>query len=56
VVTIPNRVIDSGTVLANFNDDYAGKGPDLGAFETGRPPLKFGRHPNSQDWPAWEKY
>jgi len=56
VVTIPNPVIDSGIVLPNFNDDYAGEGPDLGAFEVGRPPLKFGRHANSAEWPPWEKY
>ncbi len=56
VITIPNPVIDSGFVLPNFNDNYTGQAPDLGAFEVGRPPLKFGRHANSVEWPLWERY
>lgn len=43
VVWIKNPLIDSGTILPGFNDDYEGKAPDLGAFETGGPPLQFGR-------------
>jgi hypothetical protein len=43
VVSRPNPVIDAGAILPNFNDDFAGKAPDLGAFESGRPPLEFGR-------------
>ena len=43
VITVPNPAIDSGVVLPGFNDSYQGKGPDLGAFERGNPPLKFGR-------------
>lgn len=43
VVTKPNPVIDAGAVLPNFNDEFTGKAPDLGAFEVGRPPLEFGR-------------
>jgi hypothetical protein len=56
LISLPNPVIDAGLVIANFNDDYAGKGPDLGAFEAGRPPLKFGRLANSTSWAAWELY
>ncbi len=56
VITIANPVIDSGARLNNFNDKFTGKAPDLGAFEVGRPPLKFGRHANSTKWAAWELY
>ncbi len=56
VVTVQNPVIDSGVIIPNFNDSYKGKLPDLGAFEAGNPPLKFGRHANSRDWAPWEKY
>jgi len=54
VTTVPNPVIDAGVRLANFNDDYAGKAPDLGAFELGRPPIRFGRRAVSDIWAAWE--
>jgi hypothetical protein len=43
VVWISNPLIDSGTILHGFNDDFIGKAPDLGAFEVGAPPLQFGR-------------
>jgi hypothetical protein len=43
VTWIRNPLIDSGVVIPGFNDGFAGKGPDLGAFETGNPPLQFGR-------------
>ena len=33
---------DAGLVLPNFNDDFLGQGPELGAFESGAPPLEFG--------------
>ncbi len=55
VVDAPNPVIDAGIHIPNFNDDYTGKAPDLGAFELGRPPLRFGRRaqlPNH--WAPWE--
>lgn len=38
-----NLVIDAGEVLPNFSDGFAGKAPDLGAFEVGHPPVEFGR-------------
>jgi hypothetical protein len=43
VVWIPNPLIDSGVLLPGFNDNFAGKAPDLGAFEVGSPPIQFGR-------------
>jgi hypothetical protein len=30
-----SKAVDAGLVLPNLNDDYAGKGPDLGAYELG---------------------
>jgi hypothetical protein len=56
VVTVPNPVVDGGTPLANFNDNFAGRAPDLGAFEVGRPPLRFGRRAVDNIWAAWELY
>ncbi len=53
----PSPVIDAGAVLANFNDDFVGKGPDIGAFEVGRPPLEFGRSAyvkGGKTWAPWE--
>lgn len=54
VTTVPNPIVDSGVRLANFNDDYAGKAPDLGAFELGRPPIRFGRRAAGDIWAPWE--
>jgi hypothetical protein len=36
------KAVDAGEPLPNINDDFAGKAPDLGALEVGRPPLRFG--------------
>jgi hypothetical protein len=33
---------DAGEVIPNFNDGFAGKAPDVGAFEAGSPPMEFG--------------
>ncbi len=54
VVTVPNPIIDAGVRLPNFNDDYAGKAPDLGAFEAGWPPIRFGRRAVENIWAPWE--
>ena len=43
VVRVPNPAIDRGVLLPGFNDDYKGAAPDIGAFENGSPPLRFGR-------------
>jgi hypothetical protein len=59
VLQQPNPVIDAGEILPGFNDDFTGKAPDLGAFETGRPPLEFGRRAYrryDEGWAPWEKY
>jgi hypothetical protein len=44
IVTIPNPAIDAGEIIPGFNGNFKGRGPDLGAFEVGNPPIKFGRH------------
>ena len=57
VVSVANPAIDAGAVVPNFNDDYVGKAPDLGAFEVGRPPLEFGRRAYlkwNEGWAPWE--
>ena len=56
VVTAPNPVIDGGARLPNFNDDFTGRAPDIGAFEVGRPPLRFGRRAVENVWAPWELY
>jgi len=33
---------DAGTLIPNFNDNFTGKAPDIGAFEPNTPPLEFG--------------
>jgi len=37
--------IDAGDVLPNFNDGFAGKAPDLGAYELGSEPPHYGPRP-----------
>ncbi len=36
------KAVDAGIRLPNVNDDYAGKAPDLGAYELGRPAPVYG--------------
>jgi hypothetical protein len=57
VVQVPNPALDKGVRLPGFNDDYQGKAPDIGAFENGNPPLRFGREaaPGFARAP-WERY
>jgi hypothetical protein len=57
VVAVKNPAIDAGVRLPGFNDDFTGAAPDIGAFETGRPPLRFGREmaPGFAR-PPWEVY
>ncbi len=43
LVQVANPAIDKGARLVGFNDDYKGAAPDIGAFENGNPPLRFGR-------------
>ena len=56
MIEIDNPAIDSGVRLPGFNDDFGGKGPDMGAFERGRPPLVFGRKGLRPEYLApWER-
>lgn len=52
---VPSPALDKGVRLPGFNDDYSGAAPDIGAFENGRPALRFGREmaPGFQRAP-WE--
>jgi hypothetical protein len=43
MVEAKNPALDRGVRLAGFNDEFDGGAPDIGAFENGRPPLRFGR-------------
>jgi hypothetical protein len=39
---------DAAARIANFNDGFAGAGPDVGAHEAGFPPMRFGRPAGTQ--------
>ncbi len=56
VLDVPNPAIDKGVRLPGFNDDFTGAAPDIGAYENGRPALRFGREaaPGFQRAP-WER-
>ena len=43
LVQAKNPALDAGVRLPGFNDDYGGAAPDIGAFESGMPPLRYGR-------------
>jgi hypothetical protein len=57
MVQAKNPALDAGERIPGFNDDFAGAAPDIGAFESGRPPLRFGREmaPGFELAP-WERY
>ncbi|HUS05551.1 MAG TPA: right-handed parallel beta-helix repeat-containing protein [Bryobacteraceae bacterium] len=57
VVQVKNPALDAGIRLPGFNDEYRGAAPDIGAFENGMPPLRFGREmaPGFSRAP-WELY
>ncbi|HEU4438923.1 MAG TPA: right-handed parallel beta-helix repeat-containing protein, partial [Methylomirabilota bacterium] len=40
-----SRAVDAGVRLPNFNDDFTGKGPDLGCCEVGQPLPHYGPRP-----------
>jgi hypothetical protein len=41
-----SRLIDAvSEILPNVNDDFTGKGPDLGAIEVGKPRPHYGPRP-----------
>ena len=57
MVQAKNPALDAGVLLPGFNDDYSGSAPDIGAFENGRPPLRFGREMSPGFTRApWEVY
>ncbi|HUQ90700.1 MAG TPA: right-handed parallel beta-helix repeat-containing protein [Bryobacteraceae bacterium] len=57
LVQAKNPAIDTGAILPGFNDDFSGAAPDIGAFENGRPPLRFGREmAPGFSRPPWELY
>jgi len=40
-----SAAVDAGVRLLNINDDFTGRAPDLGAFETGKPLPHYGPRP-----------
>jgi hypothetical protein len=42
-IRVPNPALDKGVRIPGFNDDYQGDAPDIGAFENGNAPARFGR-------------
>ena len=57
LVQVKNPALDTGVRLPGFNDDFTGAAPDMGAFETGLPPLRFGREmAPGFSRPPWERY
>jgi hypothetical protein len=57
VIDAPNPAIDKGVRLPGFNDDFTGAAPDIGAYETGRPALRFGREAAPGfTRAAWERF
>ncbi|MBY0506203.1 MAG: hypothetical protein K2X03_19960 [Bryobacteraceae bacterium] len=48
----PNsKAVDAGVVLPTVNEDFAGRAPDLGALETGKPEIKYGPR-----WLTWQPF
>jgi hypothetical protein len=54
---VMNPAIDAGVRLPGFNDEYSGSAPDVGAFENGLAPPRFGREMAPRFTRApWESY
>lgn len=45
------KAVDAGQRIPGVNDDFAGRAPDLGALESGRPPLHYGPR-----WLTWQPF
>lgn len=45
------RAVDAGEILPTVNDDFAGRAPDLGALESGRPEPHYGPR-----WLTWKPF
>jgi hypothetical protein len=43
-----SKAVDAGAVLPNIADRFEGEGPDIGAWETGRPIPHYGPDPEVQ--------
>jgi hypothetical protein len=57
LVQAKNPALDGAVRLPGFNDEYRGAAPDIGAFETGLAPLRFGREmAPGFTRPPWEMY
>ena len=46
-----SKAVDAGVVIPTVNDGYAGKAPDLGALESGKPETKWGPR-----WLTWQPF
>lgn len=46
-----SKAVDAGVVIPTINDDFVGKAPDLGALESGAPPLRYGPR-----WLTWQPF
>jgi len=44
-----SAVVDKAVLLPNINDDFEGAGPDIGAYEAGRPLPHYGPRPEGID-------
>jgi hypothetical protein len=45
------KAVDAGVALPTVNDDFSGKGPDLGALEAGKPEPHYGPR-----WVTWRPF
>jgi hypothetical protein len=46
-----SKAVDAGVVIPTVNESFAGKAPDLGALETGKPLTKWGPR-----WLTWQPF
>ncbi len=46
-----SKAVDAGVVIPTVNEGFAGRAPDLGALESGRPDLKYGPR-----WLTWQPF
>lgn len=46
-----SKAVDAGVVIPTVNEGFAGKAPDLGAHEVGRPALQYGPR-----WLTWQPF
>jgi hypothetical protein len=46
-----SKAVDAGLVISTVNEDFAGRAPDLGALETGKPAPHYGPR-----WLTWQPF